>query len=104
MTIRKTLNSRMTLAAAAFALSAFMAAPAHADRWGARQEAREGYFEVEAAKRKAERRIDDCETRRCVEREMRKGYRDVQKEKAEARREIRRELRDGDRYDRRPYR
>jgi hypothetical protein len=36
MTIRKTLNSRMTLAAAAFALSAFMAAPAHADRWGAR--------------------------------------------------------------------
>jgi hypothetical protein len=35
MTIRKTLNSRMTLAAA-FALSAFMAAPAHADRRGAR--------------------------------------------------------------------
>lgn len=104
MITRKTQNHRMTLVAAAFALAAFMAAPAHADRWGARQEAREGYYEVEAAKRKAERRIENCETRKCVEREMRKGYHDVQKEKAEARREVRRELRDGDRYDRRPYR
>jgi len=104
MTTRKTRNHRVTLVAAAFALAAFMSAPAHADRWGARQEAREGYFEVEAAKRKAERRIDRCETRKCVEREMRKGYHDVQKEKAEARREIRRELRDGDRHDLRPYR
>ena len=96
MTTRKTRNHRVTLVAAAFALAAVMSAPAHADRWGARQEAREGYFEVEAAKRKAERRIDRCE--------MRKGYHDVQKEKAEARREIRRELRDGDRHDLRPYR
>lgn len=77
MAARKTHTRRMTLVAAAFALTAFMSAPADADR---------------------------CETRKCVEREIRKGYHDVQKEKAEARREVRRELREGDRHDHRPHR
>ena len=100
MTNRKTCARRLTIVAAALAMSAMMSPSAHADRWEARREAREGYFEVEVAKRKAERRIDNCETRKCVKREMRKGYHDVQREKAEARREVLRELRD----DHRPYR
>ena len=95
---RKSFALRLPLIAAAIALTGFVAQTVQADNWGARQEAREGYYEVEAAKRKAERRIDRCETRACVEREMRKGYHDVEREKREARREIRREVRDDYRY------
>lgn len=92
-TNRKSFAHRLPLIVAAVAMTGLAAQAAHADNWGARQEIREGYYEVEAAKRKAERRIERCETRACVEREMRKGYHDVEREKAEARREIRRELR-----------
>lgn len=84
---------RLSLIAAAVALTGLTAQVAHADNWGARQEMREGYYEIKAAERKAERRIERCETRACVEREMRKGYHDVEREKREARREIRKELR-----------
>lgn len=97
-TSRNTFAVRLPLIVAAVAFAGFMAPAAQADNWGARKEMREGYYEVEAAKRKAERRIERCETRACVEREMRKGYHDVEREKREARREIRREVRDDYRY------
>ena len=69
---------------------------AQADRWEVRRETREGYREVERAKRQAEREIRRCDTRECARREIREGYRDVEREKREARREIRRELREDD--------
>lgn len=64
-----------------------------ADRWEVRREVREGYYEVERAKRRAEKDVRRCTTRECAEREIRQGYRDVEREKREARGEIRRELR-----------
>lgn len=92
------------VATAGIALTAAVLSPqAHADRWEVRQEVREGYYEVERAKRQAEREIRRCNTRECARREIREGYRDVEREKREARREIRRELRDDyyqDRYHR----
>ena len=93
ITSSKPFALRLSLIVTAVAMTGLTAQAAHADNWGARQEIREGYYEVKAAERKAERRIERCETRTCVEREVRKGYHSVEREKREARREIRRELR-----------
>ena len=46
------------------------------------------------AKREAYRALRRCETRDCARREMREGYREVEREKREARREIRGAMRD----------
>ena len=81
------------LAAASTVLAATVPTTAHADRWEVRREVRKGYYEVERAKRRAERDVRRCTTRECAEREIRRGYRDVEREKREARGNIRRELR-----------
>lgn len=81
------------LAAASTMLAATVPATAHADRWEVRREVRQGYYNVERAKRRAERDVRRCTTRECADREIRQGYRDVEREKRQARGKIRRELR-----------
>ncbi len=91
------------IAAASTVIAATFPTAALADRWEVRREIREGHYEVERAKRKAEREVRRCTTRECAQREIREGYLDVEREKREARREIRRELRE-DYYQDRYYR
>jgi hypothetical protein len=78
-------------ATAVIALSAgFAPDPAHASRYEVRKEVRD----VERAKAKAERNLLRCETRECAEREMRKGYFNVEREKRDVRAAVRRDMRD----------
>jgi len=82
----------LVAAATAFiALSAgFAPDSAHASRYEVRKEIRD----VERAKAKAAQNLRRCETRECAEREMRKGYVNVEREKRDARAAVRREMRD----------
>jgi hypothetical protein len=86
------------LLAAAIALSAgFVPETADAGRYEVRKEIRD----VERAKIKAAQNLKRCETRECADREMRKGYVKVEREKREARAAVRRDIREDyyrDRY------
>jgi hypothetical protein len=67
--------------------------PVAASSWGARQEYREGMWEIARERREMRRDIMNAGSRREARQAYREGMREIRRERREARREIRREMR-----------
>lgn len=71
------------------------ALPAHAGRWDARREFREGQREIARERREMRRDILRADSPREARQAFREGQREIARERREMRREVRRELRYG---------
>ncbi len=90
---RRSAHAVLLLAALAAAL------PAHAQRWEARREFREGQREIARERREMRREIMRADSPREARRAYWEGQGEIARERREMRREVRRELRYG-RWDR----
>jgi len=89
------LLNRMVLSAVLVVVALATPSPALADRWGARQEFREGMREIARERREMRRDILNSGSRREARQAYREGMREIARERREVRREVGRELRYG---------